>query len=79
LLTFLGSGPSPGRDSGTPAALHVDVLGHALGFICGAGVGWLYARLDVPRDRTRRLQIAAGAGAVLIICAAWLLALGHVM
>ncbi len=79
LLTFLGSGPSPGRDSGTPAALHVDVLGHALGFICGAGVGWLYARLDLPRDRTRRLQIAAGAGAVLIICAAWLLALGHVM
>jgi hypothetical protein len=57
----------------------VDVLGHALGFIFGTGVGWLYARLDVPRDRSRRLQIAAGAGAVLVVCAAWLAALGRAL
>jgi membrane associated rhomboid family serine protease len=72
LLTFFGSGPSS-----TSATLHVDVLGHALGFICGAGVGWAYARLDIPRDRSQSLQIAAGAGAVLMVCCAWLLALGR--
>jgi hypothetical protein len=72
LLTCFGSGPSS-----TSATLHVDVLGHALGFICGAGVGWAYARLDIPRDRSQSLQIAAGAGAVLMVCCAWLLALGR--
>jgi membrane associated rhomboid family serine protease len=72
LLTFLGSGPG-----GTAATAHVDVLGHALGFLFGTGVGWLYARLDIPRDRSKRLQIAAGAGAVLMLCAAWMIALGR--
>ncbi|MGC1521453.1 MAG: rhomboid family intramembrane serine protease [Steroidobacteraceae bacterium] len=66
LLTLLGAG-----------AAHVDVLGHALGFLFGVAVGWLYARLRVPRDRGRGLQIAAGAAAALLVCAAWLLALGH--
>jgi membrane associated rhomboid family serine protease len=74
LLTFLGSGSGSG---GTAATAHVDVLGHALGFLFGTGVGWLYARLDIPRDHGRRLQIAAGAGAVLMVCAAWLVALGR--
>jgi hypothetical protein len=40
-------------------------------------VGWLYARFRLPRDRGRGLQIAAGTGAVLMVCAAWLLALRH--
>ena len=66
LLTLLGAGTA-----------HVDVLGHALGFLTGVGVGWLYARAGVPRDRGKRLQIAAGAGAALLVCVAWLLALGH--
>jgi membrane associated rhomboid family serine protease len=74
LLTFLGAGANDAA-----AAAPVDVLGHALGFIFGTGVGWLYARLDVPRDRSRRLQIAAGAGAVLVVCAAWLAALGRAL
>jgi rhomboid protease GluP len=66
LLTFLGAGNE-----------HVDVLGHTLGFLFGVGVGWLYARVGLPRDRGKRLQIATGIGAALLVCAAWLLALGH--
>jgi membrane associated rhomboid family serine protease len=66
LLTLLGAGNA-----------HVDVLGHALGFLFGVGVGWIYARAGVPSNRGKRLQIAAGAGAAALVCAAWLLALGR--
>jgi rhomboid protease GluP len=66
LLTLLGAGNA-----------RVDVLGHALGFLFGVGVGWLYARAGIPRNRGRRLQIATGIGAALLVCVAWLLALGH--
>jgi rhomboid protease GluP len=66
LLTLLGAGNA-----------HVDVLGHALGFLFGVGVGWVYARAGIPRNRGQRLQIAAGAGAVLLVCAAWFVALRH--
>ena len=66
LLTLLGAGNE-----------HVDVLGHALGFLFGVGVGWLYARAGIPRNRGKRLQIATGIGAVLLVCAAWLWALVH--
>jgi rhomboid protease GluP len=66
LLTLLGAGNA-----------HVDVLGHALGFLFGIGVGWLYARAGIPRNRGQLLQIAAGAVAVLLVCAAWLVALQH--
>ncbi len=64
LLTLLGTGTE-----------HVDVLGHGLGFIFGVGFGRLYARAGIPRDRGRRLQIAAGAGALMLLIAAWTLAL----
>lgn len=64
LLTLLGAGNA-----------HVDVLGHALGFIFGTAVGWIYARADVPNHRGRRLQILAGAGAALLVGVAWLSAL----
>jgi membrane associated rhomboid family serine protease len=66
LLTLLGAG--------TP---HVDVLGHALGFLFGTAVGWLYARAEIPRDRTPTLQFGAGIAAASLICVAWLLALSH--
>lgn len=66
LLTLLGAGNA-----------HVDVLGHALGFVFGTGVGWVYARIGAPNHRSKRLQIIAGAGAALLVCAAWLLALSH--
>jgi membrane associated rhomboid family serine protease len=64
LLTLLGAGDA-----------HVDVLGHALGFIFGLAVGCLYARAGMPRNRGRRLQVATGAAAALLVCAAWVLAL----
>jgi len=66
LLTLLGAGTA-----------HVDVLGHALGFLFGVAVGWLYARAEIPRDHAAPVQIAAAVAAVSLICVAWLLALGH--
>jgi len=66
LLTLLGAGSA-----------HVDVLGHALGFVFGVGVGWLYARSGIPRTRDKRVQIAAGVGAALLIGVAWFFALSH--
>jgi membrane associated rhomboid family serine protease len=44
LLTLLGSGNA-----------HVDVLGHALGFLFGVGVGWVCARDLLPDFVTTRL------------------------
>jgi membrane associated rhomboid family serine protease len=66
LLTLLGAGNA-----------HVDVLGHALGFVFGVATGWVYAHGGMPRSRGRRLQIATAAGALLSIGVAWLLALSH--
>ncbi len=66
LLTLLGAGSA-----------HVDVLGHALGFTFGLGVGWLYARSGIANHRGRRVQVIAGLVAVLAVCAAWVFALLH--
>ena len=66
LLTLLGAGNA-----------HVDVLGHALGFLFGVGVGWVYARAEIPHSRSNLLQAATGFGAVLLVGAAWLVALHH--
>ena len=64
LLTLLGAGSA-----------HVDVLGHALGFLFGLGVGWIYARSGVPNHSNPRVQLIAGLGAILLVCAAWAFAL----
>jgi rhomboid protease GluP len=66
LLALLGAGDE-----------HVDVLGHALGFGSGTALGWIYSRTRVPRSRSARLQIGAGAAALALIVVAWLLALHH--
>jgi membrane associated rhomboid family serine protease len=66
LLTLLGAGTA-----------HVDVLGHALGFLFGVGAGWLHARAGIFRVRGRYVQIAAGLGAAALIGAAWAVAIGH--
>jgi rhomboid protease GluP len=66
LLTLLGAGRE-----------HVDVLGHALGFAFGLIVGWINVRAGVPGSRGRRLQMFTGAGALLLVGAAWFLALRH--
>jgi rhomboid protease GluP len=68
LLTLLGAGSA-----------HVDVLGHALGFLFGLGVGWAYVRTGVPSNRTRGVQIITGIGAVSAVLAAWLFALRPVL
>jgi membrane associated rhomboid family serine protease len=64
LLTLLGAGTA-----------HVDVLGHALGFLFGLGAGWIYVHTGVSDRRGGRLQIALGFCAVLAVCVAWTLAL----
>jgi rhomboid protease GluP len=64
LLTLLGAGDA-----------HVDVLGHALGFLFGLGLGWIYVYLDMPNQRGQRPQIAAAVATVSLVCLAWLLAL----
>jgi rhomboid protease GluP len=65
LLTLLGAGNA-----------HVDVLGHALGFILGIGVGWVHAKVGLG-NRGARLQIVSGACTILLVVTAWLLALSH--
>jgi rhomboid protease GluP len=64
LLALLGAGDE-----------HVDVLGHALGFGSGTALGWLYSRARVPRSRSARAQIAAGAAALAFVLLAWWFAL----
>jgi hypothetical protein len=53
------------------------VLGHLLGFSAGILLGWVFARARLPRTRGTALQAAAGSAAVLVLCAAWFLALRH--
>jgi rhomboid protease GluP len=64
LLALLGAGDQ-----------HVDVLGHALGFLAGIALGWIYSRSGVPRSRDRSLQLAAGAAGLSLLAVAWCLAL----
>lgn len=64
LLTLLGAG-----------TVHVDVVGHLLGFVSGVALGWIYARTGMPRSRQARLQWLAAGAAILVIAVAWLTAL----
>jgi rhomboid protease GluP len=64
LLTLLGAGDA-----------HVDIVGHALGFLFGVAGGWVLAYLGVPTHRDKRLQILAGAAAAALVGTAWLVAL----
>lgn len=66
LLALLGAGNE-----------QVDVLGHLLGFTAGTALGWTFARAGLPRRRGAGFQAATGAVALLVLCAAWLLALRH--
>ena len=64
LLTLLGAGSA-----------HVDVLGHALGFLFGLGAGWFCVRTGAQNSRDPRVQVVSGFAAVLAVCAAWIFAL----
>jgi rhomboid protease GluP len=66
LLGLLGAGDE-----------HVDVLAHALGFLSGTLLGWLYSRIGIPRSRSRGVQIGSGLAALALIALAWALALRH--
>jgi len=66
LLALLGAGNE-----------HVDVLGHVLGFVSGTVLGWTFARAGLPRSRGVAFQMATGAIALFLLCAAWLQALRH--
>jgi rhomboid protease GluP len=67
LLALLGAGNE-----------HVDVLGHLLGFLTGTALGWAFARAGMPRNRSVTVQLVAGAVALSLVCAAWLLTLRHI-
>ena len=61
LLALLGAGGE-----------HVDVLGHLLGFLTGVLLGSGFALAGIPRSRRAAPQnLAAGAGAALIVAAWW--------
>ncbi len=64
LLALLGSGKH-----------HVDVLGHALGFVVGVGCGALSLVGGLARRAGRRTQVGAGAVALALVAIAWALAL----
>jgi rhomboid protease GluP len=63
LLALLGAGNE-----------HVDVLGHLLGFLGGILLGWIFARAGMPRSRSAAWQLSAGSIALLLLGAAWFLA-----
>ncbi len=54
---------------------HVDVLGHALGFLVGVAFGAVHGFAGTPRRDGRALQLAAGALAAFALAGAWFLAL----
>src|SRR6202051_2322431 len=66
LLALLGAGSE-----------HVDVLGHLLGFMAGTAVGWIFARVGLPRTRSAAFQRWTGAIAAALLGGAWFLALRH--
>lgn len=64
LLALLGSGKH-----------HVDVLGHALGFLVGVAFGAPSALAGLARRAGPRAQIGAGALALALVAIAWVLAI----
>lgn len=73
LLAYLGSGGT--RELGVES--RVDVLGHALGFLSGALVGALHARLAPKSLTTPRLQPWFALATAALWCAAWYAAVGR--
>jgi len=66
LLAYTGSGGE-----------RTDVGAHLTGFLCGAGLGLLAARLDTERLTAPRTQVAAGLVTFAIIALAWTRAFAH--
>jgi rhomboid protease GluP len=53
----------------------VDVLGHLLGFVAGLCLGWGFAQTRKPLNHSIALQSICGILALLLIGAAWWVAL----
>ncbi len=64
LLAVLGAGGE-----------HVDVLGHLLGFLAGAMLGWLFALGGIPRSRHAAPQNIAATVGLVLIAGGWVAAL----
>ena len=64
LLAFTGTGGE-----------NTDILAHLAGFVVGASIGALCAKLPMPRPGRSGLQWAAGLAAALLLVCAWTLAL----
>lgn len=64
LLAYVGTGDE-----------QTDIMAHVMGFLAGAAGGLLTYRLPENALRSRRLQVAAGALAILTMIAAWAAAL----
>ncbi len=64
LLALLGAGN-----------IHVDVLGHLLGFLCGLALGSVFALARLPRSGARGPQALAALAALALVGAAWTFAL----
>lgn len=65
LLGFLGAGGE-----------RTDVVAHVTGFLSGCVLGVILAKIPERRFDSRALQLAAGAFTLVVLTAAWLLALG---
>lgn len=75
LLAYLGvQDPRQQEPWMQPVSQRVDVAGHALGFVCGAALGWLAARGPRGIELGSGAQIGAGAAAIGIIALGWWLA-----
>lgn len=64
LLALFGAGSEQTTE-------RVDVLGHLLGFMCGVGMGYLFARNDWPKSRSVLLQWLSGALVISALLIAW--------
>lgn len=72
LLGYLGSG---GNELSGAQPQRIDVVGHALGFVVGLGVGAVFARAFGVRRAASKAQAWSGVALALAWCAAWALAL----
>lgn len=76
LLGFLGSGGNElAHEFSGAQPQRIDVVGHALGFVVGLGVGALFARAMGVRRAAPKVQAWSGFALALAWCVAWALAL----
>jgi len=76
LLGYLGSGGNElSHEFSGAQPQRIDVVGHALGFVVGLGVGAVFARALGVRRAAPQIQGWSGVALALVWCAVWALAL----